>query len=474
MQFIGRKRELNYLEEAWHKEEAFVMVSGRRHVGKTALVREFLKMKNALFFSASNTSDKMNRIRFERAMKEHFGKGQDAEIKDVASWKDYFKLFAEQPEKGGKVLVLDNFDQLVTANHDMLKILRSAWIQSLEPNGVMLVVILPDSAVLTSVFQNKAFMNCISRRIDLQAVSFVEMMKEYPHNDFNQLMLLYSTAGGVPLYWNAFLNCVDDRDFKSAIEENFLDLHGEFFFTAPYLINQDVWEPSQYHAILASLALGDDTLDDISLTTGYKTAMIEERLSNLIILGYVSKDTSVVENRLFGRKTVLYRISDPFLSFWYTFVYPYFDEIQQGRTANARKNLTTNFAKYIQYWFRRVATEIFITASKQGTIPIKCKEVGEYFNRREDQVNILGIDAEEKKLFLGDCVYSNQPYTKKQFDEFVEKCEDIKELRKTFKNYEWIYGIFSAYPFEEELLDYALITENVLLFNGITVYSLNS
>ena len=88
--------------------------------------------------------------------------------------------------------------------------------------------------------------------------------------------------------------------------------------------------------------------------------------------------------------------------------------------------------------------------------------------------HILGIDVDNRKIFLGDCNYSNQPYTMDKFEQFVSHCENIKEIKRNFKNYERVYGIFSAYPFDKELLDFALITKNVLLFNGITIYSLNS
>ena len=132
MQFIGRKKELKLLDKAWHSEDAFVMITGRRCVGKTALVREFLKNRNALFFTAQNVSDKMNRLAFENMLYDHMGvahHGEKIDDKNVLSWKDAFKLYADTSETGGKVLVIDNFDYLMAASEDFVKIFKNAWQQ---------------------------------------------------------------------------------------------------------------------------------------------------------------------------------------------------------------------------------------------------------------------------------------------------------------------------------------------------------
>ncbi|MBR0383095.1 MAG: ATP-binding protein [Eubacteriaceae bacterium] len=476
MQFIGRKKELKLLDKAWHSEDAFVMITGRRCVGKTALVREFLKNRNALFFTAQNVSDKMNRMAFENMLYDHMGVSRhgDGENQHVMSWKDAFRLYAETSETGGKVLVIDNFDHLMTASEDFVKIFKNAWQQIFSVNGVMVIIILPSSASLLELAMKKSFMDNITGHIDLKPVGYVEMMREMPHNDFNQLMFLFSVAGGIPKYWQPFSTCVDDKNFRRAIEKNFFDIHGEFYQEVPYLLQKDVWETHVYHSVLLEMSTGLTMPEEIAGATGFKLSQVENTIKNLILLGYVEKTTSIIERRLFGRKTTIYRIKDPMVAFWFTFVAPFVDEIKQGRAGRAKKKLKNHFAEYIQYWFRRVATEIFMTASRQGGVPIRCAEVGEYFNRHHEGIDILGIDVENRKVFLGDCNYSNQPYTKAKFDRFVEHCESIKEIRRNFKNYEKVYGIFSAYPFDKELLDYALITKNVLLFNGITIYSLNS
>ena len=53
MKFIGRRRELESLETAYQTDGGFVVIYGRRRVGKTTLIKEFIKDKLAFYFLAT-------------------------------------------------------------------------------------------------------------------------------------------------------------------------------------------------------------------------------------------------------------------------------------------------------------------------------------------------------------------------------------------------------------------------------------
>ena len=48
--FIGRKEELNTLEKEFRRDGSFVVIYGRRRIGKTTLIKEFIKDKQAFYF----------------------------------------------------------------------------------------------------------------------------------------------------------------------------------------------------------------------------------------------------------------------------------------------------------------------------------------------------------------------------------------------------------------------------------------
>ena len=64
MKFIGRKREMEKLESEYSRDSSFVVIYGRRRVGKTTLIKEFLKDKTAFYFLATEEieSQSMKRL----------------------------------------------------------------------------------------------------------------------------------------------------------------------------------------------------------------------------------------------------------------------------------------------------------------------------------------------------------------------------------------------------------------------------
>ena len=81
--FRGRKRELALLEDFYDsKRFEFLVLYGRRRVGKTELLKEFTKNKKTVFFSAQEKNDSLNLIDFSKTVQNFFGN-------------DYFAPFAD-------------------------------------------------------------------------------------------------------------------------------------------------------------------------------------------------------------------------------------------------------------------------------------------------------------------------------------------------------------------------------------------
>ncbi|MGL6293355.1 ATP-binding protein [Eubacterium aggregans] len=473
MQFIGRKKELQKLQNAWASQDAFILLDGRKYIGKTTLAQAFAEGKQALYFSAGNVSDVMNRRAFEKAFIDYCGGASKASAHTTNAWKDMLRLFADRPGTERKVLIIDNFNFLVQVDPGILSVFRHAWENILKPNFAMVVLIVPTGRLLLNMSEkSKSFMGRLTHRISLKQVTFVELMKDFSHHDFNQLMMLYAIVGGVPRYWEYFRECIEMEEFISAIGDFFLNPYGDLLDEPVKLIENEVMDPTEYHSVLSAMASGVATIADIAVLCGYKNEGVEDLMGNLLSLGFVARNTSIIEKKFSFRKAVEYQIADPLLCFWYTFVFPSYQQITAGQDSVAVEQLMAGFEEYIQAWFKKVAVEILLVACKQKTIPINCDTVGSFFNKAT-AVDIVGIDNTRKCLFLGDCAYRGEAYTKADYEAFVDKCEEIKELR-AYKDYDRVYGVFANRPFESDLMEYAMLTKNVLLFNGITIYSLNS
>lgn len=139
MKFIGRKSELSKLNAEYNRDSSFVVIYGRRRVGKTTLIKEFLKKKNAFYFLATEEveSQSMKRLAGVVARTTKNTLLQKAAFTD---WLDLFQVIADYKPGEKKVLVIDEFPYLVKTNSAFPSILQNAWDEILKDNNVMLIL----------------------------------------------------------------------------------------------------------------------------------------------------------------------------------------------------------------------------------------------------------------------------------------------------------------------------------------------
>ena len=140
MKFIGRKREMEKLESEYSRDSSFVVIYGRRRVGKTTLIKEFLKDKTAFYFLATEEieSQSMKRLAGVVARTTKNRLLQNATFTD---WLDLFQVIADYEPEKKKVFVIDEFPYLVKTNSAFPSILQNAWDEVLKDKKVMLIFI---------------------------------------------------------------------------------------------------------------------------------------------------------------------------------------------------------------------------------------------------------------------------------------------------------------------------------------------
>ena len=103
--FVGRQEELRRLEDAYSTGTfQMAVIYGRRRVGKTTLISEFVRDKRALFFTALEQADADNLADFTRAMAEFFGLPGGVRFD---SWRDAFDYLCERASQERFVFVFD-------------------------------------------------------------------------------------------------------------------------------------------------------------------------------------------------------------------------------------------------------------------------------------------------------------------------------------------------------------------------------
>lgn len=139
MDFIGRTSELATLNAELERGSGFVVIYGRRRVGKTTLIKEFIKDKRAFYFLATTESEAQSMKRFAGVLSRTTKNPMLSKV-TFTDWLDLFQVVADDHPDEKKVLVIDEFPYLVKTNPDFPSILQNAWDEVLKDHNVMLVL----------------------------------------------------------------------------------------------------------------------------------------------------------------------------------------------------------------------------------------------------------------------------------------------------------------------------------------------
>lgn len=466
--FVGRKQELEALNDTYNQRDALILINGARHIGKTNLVSFFAQDKPALHFVASEVSDDLNRRNFIELLTNYFN-DELRSTNGLPSWEELFRLYAIRPEEKRKVLVIDNLDYLIQSNPNFTRTLATSWEKFLKPNNVLVIGLLSNNSVLSSLEKQKnALMNSLNLRIILQPVSFIEMLRDYPKVGYRELVSLYSIVGGVPKYWDFFKN--SDKsilDQLKVVRKMILNPNGYFYNLPITLLEREVWEPMIYTSIFSYLAEGNNTLQQLSERTGFKTKELIQYLDNLELLGYIYKTVSI-NTRKFKPKKAKYFIKNNMFRFWFKFVFPFKSYLETNKEDIVLNYIKKEFPDFIQEPFRDISEEIFLAGLKQKALDFYVDKIGRFWNKNIE-IPIVAIDNVNKQLFLADTSFTSADYSVADFTDFIESTWNIKEFNK-YKDYRRIYGLFTADKPDEELISYVMNSPETIIFSGTTLY----
>lgn len=445
--FVDREQEMNTLQREYERNgSSLIVLYGRRRVGKTTLISEFIKDKKALFFLASEESESQNRLAFQEKTAEFLGSDLLRNV-EVKSWDVLFKAIMDTPFDSKPVIVLDEFQYLGKANPAFPSIFQRIWEEILKERSVM--VILCGSLISMMQSQTLAYGSPLYGRrtaqIRLKQIPFHYYQEFFPDKSRRELIEMYAVTGGVPKYIELF---AQSGDIYSAIEACVLNRSGYLYDEPHFLLQQEVSEVGSYFSIIKAIAAGNTKLSAIAGVLEVKSTSLTKYLKTLIDLDILEREVPVTEGNPEKSKKGLYKIKDNYLRFWFAFVYPNMSFIESGHSRivmdKIRKSLVRN---HIAFVYEDVCKERMWEMNAEGVWPFYFSKLGRYWDAKEE-IDIAAIDPEGKNLILGECKYWQEPVGISVLRDLEAKAKTVAWERNERKVW---YVLFSVSGFTEEL-----------------------
>lgn len=458
-QFVDRQQEMETLQSEYERNgSALVVLYGRRRVGKTTLISEFIRDKNALFFLASEESEAQNRAAFKEKAAEFI----DSDLlrnADVKSWDVIFKSIMDAKHDSKPVIVLDEFQYLGKAEPAFPSIFQRIWEEILKKQSVM--VILCGSLISMMESQTLAYGSPLYGRrtaqIRLKQIPFAYYHEFFPGKTRRELIELYSVTGGVPKYIELFS---ESSDIYRAIQKCVLNRSGYLYDEPNFLLQQEVSEVGSYFSVIKAIAAGNSKLSAIASMLEVKATSLTKYLKTLMDLDILEREVPITENNPEKSKKGLYKIKDNYIRFWFAFIYPNRSFIESGNSRivmdKIHKGLITNHTAYV---YEDVCRERMWELNVAETWPFQFSKIGRWWDAH-DEIDIAAMDPDGENLILGECKFWKEPVGVSVLQTLENKSVRVEWKKAT--RHVW-YVLFSASGFTEELKQSAASRPDLLL-----------
>lgn len=460
--FVDREMEMDTLQNEYRRNgSSLVVLYGRRRVGKTTLINEFIKGKKALFFLASEESESQNRNSFKEKAAEFI----DSDLlrnASVSNWDAIFKAIMDHRFDTKPVIVIDEFQYLGKTNPAFPSVFQRIWEEQLKDKSVM--VILCGSLISMMESQTLAYGSPLYGRrtaqIRLKQIPFRYYHEFFPRRSTKDLIEMYSVTGGVPKYIELFS---ESGNIYNAIQTCVLNRSGYLYDEPHFLLQQEVSEIGSYFSIIKAIAAGNQKLSAIASVLEIKSTSLTKYLKTLIDLDILEREVPVTEENPEKSKRGLYKIKDNYIRFWFAFVYPNMSFLESGNASivmdKIRKGLITNHTAFV---YEDVCREQMWELNADGTWPFYFSKIGRYWDS-QTEIDIAALDPDGDNLILGECKYWHEPVGLNVLRDLEAKASNVdwhKNKRKVW------YVLFGASGFTDELIAVASERDDVeLIYN---------
>lgn len=334
--FIGRERELRKLKELLQKKSAsFVVIHGRRRIGKSRLIQEFGKNMKSLVFSGlpptSKTTDQSQRDEFAKQM------ALNLKMPTIKSenWNDLFWHLAQQTNKGRLLLVFDEISWIGSKDPDFLGKLKNFWDLHLSKNQSLIFIVC--GSISTWIEQNiltsTGFLGRISLDLVIHELPLSDCRLFWNHQERRissyEIFKVLAVTGGIPKYLEEIIP-------RISAEENIRRLCFQpdgLLFREFDQIFSDLFskKATTFSHIVHYLADAPLSLDELCKFLKWeKSGNISDYLKELILAGFISSDpTWNIRSKKISRLKK-FRLSDNYLRFYIKYIYPNKEQIIKG------------------------------------------------------------------------------------------------------------------------------------------------
>ena len=420
--FVGRKTELRVLEDTY-KKPGFQMtvIYGRRRIGKSRLITEFIKGKKASYYVASQTSIEDNVKKWSSQVISDLAPNMEG--LSVDNLEAFFNFVGNLADKEKIIIALDEIPYIAEADVSFLSRFQVAVDTIFASKNIFLIIC--GSAIS---FMEKEILSekspLFGRRtnqIFLKPFNYMESAEFIPKYNAKEKAIVYGVTGGVAKYLTLF----DDKlSLDDNLIRNFFTTSGYLYEEPMNLLTQEFRSVNTYNTVIEVCAGGANKVTEIADKAHITTATLSYVLKSLDTVGIISKITPMTEKE--NNRRSVYEITDSMYRFWYSFIPGARAAIEMDRGEVFYKSYVKDkLHSFMGKVFEDMCRYYTLSQGLDGKLNCLIANVGSWWGPGHDHIptdiDVVGIDDANKKAVLGECKFKNEVIDKEVYEALMDR-----------------------------------------------------
>jgi len=420
MEFVGRHRELTVLRREWERISAgtarptrgtCLLVRGRRRVGKSRLVEEFLDRSGAphVYFTASRQGARELDVFVDDVVTSTLPSRELLASARFATWESALRALANAIGDQPAVVVIDELPYRTADEPSLEAVLQRVWDRWLSKTPVLLVLIGSDLARMEALSGHGRAFYQRGRELVVGPLTPPEAAQIVGIDDPADAFDAYLVTGGLPLVaaeWSPGATLWDFLEAELHDPTSALIVSGERSLAAEFPTE------AQARAVLTQIGAGERTFANVARAAGgLQASSLTRSLGVLLDKRIVARDLPLSAK---PSREARYRVADPSLRFWLAFVGPHVDEIERGRGDRVLARVRAGWDAWRGRAIEPMVREAVARLQPFDTVT-DARAVGGWWTRTNvPEIDLVGIDrpaAPGAVCFVGSIKWRNdQPF----------------------------------------------------------------
>lgn len=428
---IGRKEELAYLNELYESNQfEFLIMYGRRRIGKTTILQEFSKHTNTMFYPAREKNDSLNLEDFSKTVQLHF---DHSFIASFPSWEACFTYIGNKVTER-TAIIIDEFPYIIEENPSVKSILQHTIDHSFKNKNIFFILCGSSVSIMENDIMGRKspLYDRQTATLEIKPFDYLEASEFFPNYSNQEKLIAYGILGGIPRYLEAF-------DSTKSIKENIAGKilrNGAYLYEEPEnLLKAELRETNIYNSILSAISSGRNRIIDIATYIHEDRTKVSKYLMTLQTLRLIEKRVPCGESE--KSKKSIYVIKDNFLKFWFRYEFTnnaYYAILGASEAAN---EIMDDISNLMGDAFEEICKEYLIRQAKKRSLPFIPYFIGKWWGtnaalKAQDNVDVLALDKNKTKAIFVECKFTSKPMPLEEYEDLVNATKAFPDIKTKY------------------------------------------